>query len=624
MRRLFFASICWKTGVDQNGKQDKLSLVRVRCPHCSSPYDIEKQDLYKTALCEDCGRIFVAGTEKIARPVKSCTENTKPLIQQIHDASPAPRPAFVRPIISIKSGSEQVRCQESLTQGQSATVVKSCSGKTSPVVWYAVGALAVIMVVAIITLSVSHLTLNKYYQASAERIGNVEKESKRAEERVAEGVNEKILANVNAIVKESIKLQTLQLEAQSENVQTNFADIRRILDSVRERLALVEKSVLSTPQTQTSISAERYDDLLKRIEELSKQAGGLAAQQVSLAARTASLAERQISSRQIGDAAKSNSDAAAGQQQESRASEPSKMSQAELAQRLKANLAEINRLIASNPGCVLVPSDRQARILETKLSTKGQRRYCLKDKITYVREDYRCTHCNSEISLEDANEACCEVSAKRSFALWRGMRLDADKTAKINARIDELRRENTVIRSGGQPIADNHDTEKQQLDGQAKVDLDVTSVPDTKRDTSSDSDDLRKKSVDELAGRYKANLAEIKRLRETNPGCMLVPSHEQTRILETRFATKNQQWYCNKAQITYVRDMFRCTHCKKEFGITSAIAKSGCCEVSRKQSFKKWSKGVEDAQKTAEINERIEALFKENAELKKVAQQQSH
>jgi hypothetical protein len=86
----------------------------------------------------------------------------------------------------------------------------------------------------------------------------------------------------------------------------------------------------------------------------------------------------------------------------------------------------------------------------------------------------------------------------------------------------------------------------------------------------------------------------------------------------------NDRKYCNKEHVTYVRDMFRCTHCKREFGIASDNAKIGCCEVSRKQSFKKWSTGVKEAQKTVEINDRIEKLFKQNAEIKKAAQQQSH
>jgi hypothetical protein len=138
-------------------------------------------------------------------------------------------------------------------------------------------------------------------------------------------------------------------------------------------------------------------------------------------------------------------------------------------------------------------------------------------------------------------------------------------------------------------------------------------------------EDLSKKSVEELMRQYQANMAEIKRLREINPGCVLVLCHKQTRYMESKFATKSQQQYCNKEQITYVRDLFRCTNCRKEFSIKSSIAnRGGCCEVSQKQSFKNWANGIKDAQKTAEINERIEKLFKQNAEIKKAAQQKSH
>ena len=617
-----------RSNLEQKTKEKTIrsKLYRVKCPHCSSPYDIEKCDLHKDALCEDCGKLFVAELDNDVHPVKPVAEILKSPIIPMRDTTSVAKPSFVRPTVAIRSASVQSELQEGKPQNHHPVPIgASCAATMTPVVWYAIAALDVFMIIAVVYLMVSMAGLERRYSAATDCVADAKEDLSRKVEQLVNEADERILESVKALVKESIKLQTAQLEAQSENVQTNFANVRRDIDAIRRRFAQIEKSAVTMPQVSNRVSDARYDDLLKRIEELSRQTGGIAVSQERLAARTASLAEHQNANQQIEDAPKTNSIDVAVQQQDPNVSKPPKMSHEELAQRLKENQTEINRLIAANPGCVLVPSDKQARILETRFAEKRHRRYCLKDKITYVREDYRCTHCNSEISLGDANEACCEVSAKRSFALWRGKRLEADETSRINARIDQLRGENMVIRNGGQPNVAKCESAETQMEERSIVERRTNPVPVGEQyNEGEEPRDLSKMSTEELTRQYKLNLAEIKRLRESNPGCMLVPSHKQARILETRFATKNQRWYCNKEQVTYVRDMFRCTHCKREFGIASDNAKIGCCEVSRKQSFKKWSTGVKEAQKTVEINDRIEKLFKQNAEIKKAVQQQSH
>ena len=606
-----------------------LSLVRVKCLHCSSPYDIEKCDLHKDALCEDCGKLFVAELDNVVRTVRRRAEISRsPImpITPIRDKTSVAKPSFVRPTVAIRSASEQPQFQEGVTQPHhSVQVGTSCAASMTPIVWYAIAALGVFMIIAVVYLMVSMAGLERRYSAAADCIDDAKEELSRKVEQLVNGADERILDNAKALVKESIKFQTAQLEAQSENVQTNFANVRRDIDAIRRRFAQIEKLSVTMPQVPNRVSNDRYDDLLKRIEELSRQTGGIAASQERLAARTASLAEHQNANQQIEDAPKTNSIDVAVQQQDPNVSKPPKMSHEELAQRLKENQAEINRLIAANPGCVLVPSEKQSRILETRFAERGHRRYCLKDKITYVREAFHCTHCNSDMLLEDADEACCEVSAKRSFALWRGKRLEADETSRINARIDQLRGENMIIRNGGQPSVAKREPTGTQLEERSNVEHranPATSVEQNNVDE--ESRDLSKKSIEELMRQYKANMAEIKRLRESNPGCILVPSHKQARFLETRFAEKRHRWYCLKEKITYVRDMFRCTHCKSEFGVKSDKARlGGCCEVSKKQSFKKWSIGIANAEETAKINARIDKLYKECAELKKAAQNQS-
>lgn len=147
------------------------------------------------------------------------------------------------------------------------------------------------------------------------------------------------------------------------------------------------------------------------------------------------------------NSSESNLNDTAGRQKEDEKDDLTKMSRAEKAERLKANRDEIDRLIKGNPGCVLVPSDKQARILETRFATAAQRRYCHNGQITYVREHYRCTNCDRDrIGLQSGDWACCEVSAKRSYSLWRDKRIAADESAKIKDRIDELRKENAELK----------------------------------------------------------------------------------------------------------------------------------------------------------------------------------
>ena len=91
-----------------------------------------------------------------------------------------------------------------------------------------------------------------------------------------------------------------------------------------------------------------------------------------------------------------------------------------------------------------VSSHKQARILETRFRPSGFAKYSSTEQITYVRDMFHCTACNSELSNDDY--PCCEVSRKRSFNFWKGKYHDAEKTTRINARIDELLKENETLK----------------------------------------------------------------------------------------------------------------------------------------------------------------------------------
>ena len=211
-----------------------LSLVRVKCPHCSSPYDIEKSDLHKDALCEDCGKLFVAELDNAVHPVKPVVEILKSPIIPIRDTTSVAKPSFVRPTVAIRSASAQSELQEGKPQNHHPVPIgASCAATMTPVVWYAIAALGVFMIIAVVYLMVSMAGLERRYSAAEDCIDDAKEELSRKVEQLVNGADERILDNAKALVKESIKLQTAQLEAQSENVQTNFANVRRDIDAIR-------------------------------------------------------------------------------------------------------------------------------------------------------------------------------------------------------------------------------------------------------------------------------------------------------------------------------------------------------------------------------------------------------
>ena len=130
--------------------------------------------------------------------------------------------------------------------------------------------------------------------------------------------------------------------------------------------------------------------------------------------------------------------------QENDAGNRSQKSIAEMSRQIKANKEEISRLRLANPLCVLVSSHKQARILETRFRPSGFAKYSSTEQITYVRDMFHCTACNSELSKDDY--PCCEVSRKRSFNFWKGKYHDAEETMRINTRIDELLKENEALK----------------------------------------------------------------------------------------------------------------------------------------------------------------------------------
>lgn len=125
-------------------------------------------------------------------------------------------------------------------------------------------------------------------------------------------------------------------------------------------------------------------------------------------------------------------------------------------------------------------------------------------------------------------------------------------------------------------------------------------------------EDVPKENIAELQKQLEQNLKEIKRLRRSNPTCVLYPDSSKTiRNTSTKLCSANM--YSTSKQITYVRDLFYCGNCKKE----NTSRTSPCCSVSAKKGFAAWKKERDAVDVTMNINRQIEALTESNTDLKK-------
>ena len=143
----------------------------------------------------------------------------------------------------------------------------------------------------------------------------------------------------------------------------------------------------------------------------------------------------------------STDDVQRGGQSDQESTAKANMSQKERKYLYNKNLTEIKKLREEHPGCVIVPVQDQARILETRFADAKQKKYCAKGRITYVRELFHCTNCNYDFGINHGS-GCCEVSRKRSYMEWSARYRAAEKAAQIKDRIDELLEENASLKSG--------------------------------------------------------------------------------------------------------------------------------------------------------------------------------
>ena len=124
----------------------------------------------------------------------------------------------------------------------------------------------------------------------------------------------------------------------------------------------------------------------------------------------------------------------------------------ELRRKLDENLAEIKKLRTENPTCYINPKDPACPNISQRIAMAKDARYSTNNKVTYVRDAFSCSRCRrttayqgSEVTDYDDGYRYCAVCRQQSFYMWLKYRKNVEKTAKIDKRIDEIYRENTLL-----------------------------------------------------------------------------------------------------------------------------------------------------------------------------------
>lgn len=265
----------------------------------------------------------------------------------------------------------------------------------------------------------------------------------------------------------------------------------------------------------------------------------------------------------------------------------------------------------------------QNKTLKKTLETQTAK---MESKLNSVTEKRK----NCEQALRNAEQLTSDVKTrakeKESELTGRIEKMEEAHRKELEEQRNEADKLRASFENKMRKMEENFNREKEQLQAElrslresralAQRDIEEKRPKDRASDRDEKPQAQPKQSIAELKNKIKANQEEVKSLRMENPGCILVDHTKQARILETRFRPNGWAKYMFKDQITYVRSLFRCTACNWE----GSELGGPCCDVSRKRSYGLWRKAFRDAQKTEQINARIDELLKENEDLKKATQ----
>ena len=132
--------------------------------------------------------------------------------------------------------------------------------------------------------------------------------------------------------------------------------------------------------------------------------------------------------------------------------------------------------------------------------------------------------------------------------------------------------------------------------------------------------DQPQESSDDLQQKLNRNLAEIKELVKKNPACYINPKVSSIINRENKIATMKDRRYCACVNVTFVRDAFYCSGCKRVTPYRADVDYNddyGRCRVCRQMSFYRWLEARKKVDETATINARIDELYTENESLEK-------
>ncbi len=249
-----------------------------------------------------------------------------------------------------------------------------------------------------------------------------------------------------------------------------------------------------------------------------------------------------------------------------------------------------------------VEFQRKAREMEDRIATMDRALEEARGMTEKERENARVAMDGHQKSMDELKR----THADEIDRLKRDHRQELDDLkARYERRIDEMAQSGELQR---RISSSGNDTQR----GGAKHENPTsqrTSISDSAQDGENDM--TPKESVTELSNQIKRNLEEINKLRDENPACVLNP--DSSKILNTmmRMCTPTDHKYTSGKQLTYVRDLFYCTACKRE------SSNGPCCRVSAKKGFAAWRKCRDAVEKTKEINDRIDELHEANKALKK-------
>lgn len=255
-----------------------------------------------------------------------------------------------------------------------------------------------------------------------------------------------------------------------------------------------------------------------------------------------------------------------------------------MARQSSARYEELLERIERNSRNIHEEVDPSKEAVESKMSQIADRIKELEDAHAALKRDFG-SALKRLTDVEELADQSDEDLVKRS-------KLFEEKHAVLLQRIELLSQQvNTFISA-------------RQLE-QSKLVVQLPTQPQAEvEDKPSAPTDSPHESIEDLRLQLKNNLAEIKRLRESNPSCYLNP--KPTDITNVRKTSKGDKYSINS--MTFVRDRFYCTKCK---GVNPP------CDVCRQRSFNSWREARDNVEETKKINSRIAELQSQVTRLKK-------